>query len=110
MAVGAVEARERREAPDGLGRDAPNLRADLNRSANRQVVEKLGEVLRRQVLVVVVVDLNHRRVATGAEALDLGPREQAVGRHMALLADALAADSLEVFGAGEHAPLVVPQS
>ncbi len=103
MTVGAIKARERGQAADRLRRDAPHLGTDPDRTARREIVEQFGKNLRCQVLVVVVVDLHHRRIATGAQALDLGPREQAVGRHMTLLADALAADRLEVFGAAQHA-------
>jgi len=47
----------------------------------QQRLHRLG----RQVLVVVVVDLDHGRVDAGAEALDLDEGEEAVGGGLALL-------------------------
>lgn len=47
----------------------------------QQLLGRLG----RQVLVVVVVDLDHGRVDAGAQALHLDEGEQAVGRRLSLL-------------------------
>src|SRR5207249_1742026 len=68
-----------------------------------KLVEQLFERLRRQVLVIVGVDLHHRGVDARAQALDLDPRELAVGGNVVLLADAPPADRLEVLGAAQHA-------
>ena len=55
------------------------------------------EALRGQVLVGVVADLDQRRVDAGAEALDLLPRERAVGGEvMLVVVDAVPADVLQV--------------
>ena len=64
---------------------AVDLRAGLRRLAAGQRVEDRGHALEGQVLVIVVVDLDHRRIGAGAEAFDLGQREQAVGGGVALL-------------------------
>ena len=48
-----------------------------------QRVEQAHRRLGRQVLEVVVVDLHHGRVDARAQALDLGQREQPVGRRLA---------------------------
>src|SRR3546814_1404351 len=37
-----------------------------------------------EVFVIIVIDLDHRRVGAGAHALDLGQREQPVGGGLAL--------------------------
>src|SRR3546814_1323650 len=42
-----------------------------------------SDVCSSDLLVVEVVDLRHRRVGAGAEALDLDDREQPVGGHLA---------------------------
>ena len=47
--------------------------------AGRERVDDLFEPLGRQVLVGVLEDHHHRRVDAGAEALDLFPRQRAVG-------------------------------
>src|SRR5439155_7597665 len=56
-----------------------------------------------EVLVVVIIDLGHRRVHAGAEAFDFYPGEFAVSGNMHLLADASVADVLEGVGAAQHA-------
>ena len=45
-----------------------------------EIVEDLRQDFRRQVFVVVVIDLRHRRVHAGAQAFDLAQRERAVRR------------------------------
>ena len=63
------------------------------RLAVREAVEHLLEALGGQILVGVVPDQHHRRVHAGAEALDLFPREIAVGRDVERLGmDAALAD------------------
>ena len=49
--------------------------------------QNAGHAVGRQIVMEVVVDLNRRRPAAGADALDFFEREDAVGRH-ALVADA----------------------
>src|SRR5579863_10738940 len=71
--VDAVERGERSQAADWLGADAPRLRTLFDGPSGDEIVQELAEILRRQVLVVVIVDLHHRRVAAGAEAFDLDP-------------------------------------
>src|SRR5262245_36482807 len=69
-----------------------DLRAGLRRAAGSHLVEDLLEGLGREVLVVVVVDLSHRRVDASAQALDLDPGELAVRRHLILVTNAAVAD------------------
>ena len=57
----------------------PGLRLLAARAAPRAAPRALGV----EVLVEVVVDLDHRRVDAGAQALDLGQREHAVGGGLA---------------------------
>lgn len=57
----------------------------------QQRLDRLG----RQVLVVVVVDLDHGRVGAGAEALDLDEGEEAVGGGLALLDAQVLRDGLD---------------
>jgi len=73
---------------------AVDLRSRLWRLAARHGVENLIERVGRQVLIIIGVDLRHRRVDAGAEAFNLDPGELAVGGHFHLLADALAATEL----------------
>src|SRR5262245_22334595 len=64
---------------DRRGQLAVNLRAGLRRAAGGEFVQNSCETLRREVLVVVIIDLRHRRVHAGPEALDLDPRECPIG-------------------------------
>ncbi len=80
-AVLAPESREARQSTDGLGCHAANLRARFHRTPGRKIIEQLLEILGSQILVIIIVDLDHGRVAASAEALDLGPGEQPVGRN-----------------------------
>src|ERR1700733_14466046 len=87
MTIDAIERRQRSQAADRLRAEAPGLRSRLHRAPRGEVVEQFREILRRQILVIIVVDLHHRRVATGAQALHFDPREGAVGRDPALRSD-----------------------
>lgn len=60
-----------------------------------EVLEQLGDGRGRQVLVVVVVDLDHGGVDAGTQALDLDKGEEAVGRGLALLDAELLLDGLD---------------
>ena len=60
-------------------KDADRFAAGLRRFSRGEIVENARQRLRRQVLVIIGVDLHHRRVDAGAQALDLGPGEHAVG-------------------------------
>ena len=102
-AVDAIERGQRGQAADRLGRRAPGLRALDDGAPGDEIVEQLREILRVEVFVIVIVDLHHRRVAAGAEALDLDPGKRAVSGDMVLHADALLADFLDVVGAAQHA-------
>src|SRR5215470_10295494 len=78
-----LELGQRRLAADGRGELAVDRRPRLGRRARLQ---QLDEVLGRgavEILVEIVVDLDDRRVDAGAEALDLGEGELAVGRRLA---------------------------
>ena len=60
-----------------------------------QRFEQLHGGLGGKVLVVLVVDLDHRRVDAGAEAFDLEEGEEAVGRGLALLDVEVLLDGLD---------------
>ena len=101
--IDAVEAGEGGQATDRLGRLAPDLRAGLDLAAGLDVVEQLVEVLGAQVLVVQLVDLHHRRVAAGAQALDLQPAEHPVVAHLAHGADTPLQHGFDIVRSGQHA-------
>src|ERR1700682_1030589 len=87
---------QRRWPTDGRRKLAIDLRAGLRIFSGREIVEQLLEILRRQILVIVVVELRHRRVNASTQTFDLAPREHPVGRDMFLLADPPLTDSLNV--------------
>ena len=89
-------------AAEGLGTGLPVCGPGFYRAAGREIVEELTEARGIEILVIVIVDLDHRGVAAGAEAFDLDPGEIAIRRHGALRADALFADPLELEGAAQH--------
>ena len=66
-------AGQRRRPPQRLRGKAPVLRPRQRHLTPGEGIEQPGEPLRRQVLVVVLADLRHRRVGAGPEALDLLP-------------------------------------
>src|SRR6188474_605370 len=90
-------------AADGRRQLPVNLRTRLHFLACGEIVENLVETVRRQILVVVVIDLRHRRVHAGTQAFDFDPGEFAVLGNLALIADPLAADLLEVVGTPQAA-------
>src|SRR5271154_2056206 len=61
----------------------PGLRAGLDRLSVSQGLQQRHRVFRRQIFVVIVVDLRHRRVDAGAQALDLDQGELAVRGRLA---------------------------
>mmetsp|Transcript_18176 Transcript_18176/g.55700 ORF Transcript_18176/g.55700 Transcript_18176/m.55700 type:complete len:254 (+) Transcript_18176:271-1032(+) len=66
--------------------------------------QELDDALRREALVVVVVQLDHRRVRARAEALDFSQREHAVWSGRAFQdAEVLLDRLLDVFGTAHHA-------
>jgi len=71
---------------------ASGVGARLRVLSGAEVVDDLAESLRRQVLVVVVVDLGHRSIAAGAKALDLLPGEKPIRGQMIPGSDLLVAD------------------
>src|SRR5262245_22304020 len=79
------------------------LRARLDLSALAQIDQDLLEGVWRQVLVVIFVDLHHRRVDASAEALDLGPGEHAIPGDVVWLADEFAAGILQGFSPAQPA-------
>lgn len=96
-------ARQARQAGAVLARVAPAQRARLRhvggladvRGALLQGREQRLDRLGRQVLVVVVVDLDHGRVGAGAQAFDLDESEEAVGGGLALLDAEVLRDGLD---------------
>src|SRR3546814_13493708 len=75
-----VAAQERRRPADGRRIPTIDLRADLRLLAAGERIEQRLHPGGIEILVEIVVDLHHRRVDAGAEAFDLDPGEQAVGR------------------------------
>ncbi|GJE72328.1 hypothetical protein CHKEEEPN_3882 [Methylorubrum podarium] len=97
--AGAVEQALVGQGVDGVLRlrgDPADLRADLDGTAGGQIVHELVEALGVEILVIVLIDLHHRRVAAGAEALDLEPGEIAVGRDLARGAEAIVERGLQL--------------
>ena len=67
-------------------------------------VEHLLEQLRRQILVGVLADLDHRRIGAAGDAFHLFPGEVAVlGKVMRLRVDAFAAQLQQILGPAQHA-------
>src|SRR5215471_6123505 len=77
-----------------LGSDAPRLRAYLYRPAGGEIVKELLKIRGRKILIVILVDLHHGRIAASAQTLDLDPGKQAVLCDLALLANPPAEDLL----------------
>src|SRR5262245_19664933 len=94
---------ERRGAADRRRQLPIDLRARLYFLACREIVENFAEAFGGQVFVEVVVDLRHRCIDAGAQALDLDPGEFAVLGDLALVADALTADFLKIVRATQAA-------
>src|SRR6516165_12581404 len=104
MAVSGFGKRRQRGRPADRRRElAIDLGTGLGAAPGGELVENLLEARRGQVLVIVVVDLRHRGIHAGAQALDLDPGEFSVRRDMKLLADSSLADLLELVGAAQHA-------
>src|SRR5260370_26564158 len=78
-------AHRRRELAVGLG-------AGLGGAAGGELVENLLEARWRQILVIIVIDLRHRRVDARGEALDLDPGEFSIFVGVKMVADLLLAD------------------
>src|SRR5262249_47453993 len=57
----------------------PGLRANFYPSSGGEIVKQLFEILRREILKKILIDLDHRGIAASAETLDLNPRKLAVG-------------------------------
>ena len=79
---------ERGAAHGALAVDPVVLRADLDGPSRLEVVEQLDRRGGRQVLEEPVVDLDHRRVDAGAQALDLRQSEEAIAARVAARLDA----------------------
>ena len=90
-------------AADRRGELTIDLRSRLRLFPGGQIIEDAGQRFRREVLVIVGIDLNHRRIHARAQALDLGPRERAVGGDVVFLADHAVQDLLQPIGAAQHA-------
>src|SRR3984885_8257428 len=80
-----------------------DLRTRLRVSADGEIVEDSGQRFRRQVLVIVGIDLHHRGVDAGAETLDFGPGERTVPGGFVLMADGLVQHFLQRIGTAQHA-------
>lgn len=91
----AVLARLSSAQGSGAG-DLDVLRSGAGRlGAGLESREELDGGLGGQVLVVVIVDLDHGRVDAGAEALDLDESEEAVRSGLALLDAEVVDDGLD---------------
>src|SRR6478672_3300022 len=76
IAVPHIE--ERFRSVERLGGMPAVLRTGLDRLAVAQIVEHALETLRRQILVIVLVDLDDGGVDASAQTFDLAPGEHAV--------------------------------
>src|SRR5918993_1661347 len=94
---------ERRRTAFGAAGLAIDLRAGLGRLAAGERVEDCAHALLGEVLVIIVVDLDHWRIRAGAEALDLGQREQAVFGRVSLPESAQLASAQHVIRSAQHA-------
>lgn len=71
-----------------------NLLSALGRDVSLlEGIQQANDGFRREVFVVVIIDLQHGSIDTGTEALDLKEREELVGRCLAIM-------EVEVFGYG----------
>src|SRR6516164_6833591 len=90
--------------PTERGRiDAVDLRTGLGHLACRKVVDDPRQRIRRKILVIIGIDLNHWRVHAGAETFDFDPGKRTVGGDVILLADHAAANLFQFLGAAQHA-------
>src|SRR4029079_431070 len=90
-------------AADGRRQLAVDLRTRLYLLTRCEIVQDLAYAVTRQLLVIVVIDLCHRRIHAGTKAFNLHPGEFAVLSDLTLIADPLAADLLEIVGAAQPA-------
>src|SRR5262245_6011969 len=70
---------QRRRAAHGRRILPAGLRTDRRLFAPRQTIQQRLQLRRIQVLIEVVIDLNHRRIDAPAQTLDLDQGELAVG-------------------------------
>ena len=103
--AGVLDVRQRGQARDRHRRTgARSAGRACGRSPRSKASSSRLEALRRQILVGVLRDLDHRRVHAGAQALDLLPGERAVGGTvMRLVVDAVAADLDQLARPAQHA-------
>src|SRR5262249_59307838 len=69
----------------------------------RRAVEGRVQFSRREILVIIGIDLNHWRVHAGAETFDFDPGKGAVGGDVIFLADHAAANLFQFLRATQHA-------
>ena len=81
----------------------PILRARSDLAASLEIGENPLETLRRQVFVIILVDLSHWCVDASAEALDLRPGKKSVRGDLVRLTDQSAARILDRVSASEPA-------
>ena len=102
--IGARRIGERRVAADRRRELPAVLRAGLRRFAARERIEHLLEGFRRQILIGVLADQDHRSIDAGSQALDLLPGEIAVGGDMErLVIDAPLAHLFDLLAAAQQA-------
>ena len=82
---------------------ATDLRSRLDLLAFGEIFQNLRGDVVIQIFVIIVVDLDHRRVGAIAHALDFGQREQAVRRRLALGHALVLARRHHVITAAQHA-------
>ena len=68
-----------------------------------EIIQQFRKIFRCQVFIIIIVDLHHRRIATGTQAFHLQPREIAIRADNPLLANLLAANFLDRFRATQGA-------
>src|SRR3546814_1563882 len=61
-----------------------DLRPDLRLLAPGENIEDREGLVLIQILIIIVVDLNHGRIGAGTEAFDLSKRKQTIGCRQAL--------------------------
>src|SRR5262249_33084289 len=102
LAIRAVKRGQRGKAACWLRAYTPGLRADFYPSSGGEIVKQLFEILRREILKKILIDLDHRGIAASAETLDLNPRKLAVGSDSSRPANPPLKNCLDRVRPGKH--------
>src|SRR3546814_732079 len=79
-----------------------DLRPDLRLLAPGENIEDRDGLVIIQILIIIVVDLNHRRIGAGTEAFDLSKRNKTIGCRTALDQSLVLAGSEPIVGTANH--------